>query len=288
MRARSVSRPTSTPKTLRAAQGGDNRLVQGFPRSQTDPQSATIGSMKNLAASLVLLIAITSAAIASAAGSLDLHDGGDLHEGIGQTDLGTNLQQGSAYTASRFALPVTIRAPDALWGGVQQESGSYRFVQLGHFHHAGAPPLSGVGFITLESATVATPSAAKALANLRATPHMIIGPSKAVTVAGLRAEMFDATITALDKPGAGGVSIAPFTVNRHCGFCTKTLHGETGDVKVGRPGELFRMIVLQPHGKTVVIYIESNYADQKKFPPTKIFPTFLPYAQKLLAKLSFS
>jgi len=30
----------------------------------------------------------------------------------------------------------------------------------------------------------------------------------------------------------------------------------------------------------LVIYIESNYADQKKYPPTKIFATFTPYAQR--------
>jgi len=37
----------------------------------------------------------------------------------------------------------------------------------------------------------------------------------------------------------------------------------------------------------LVIYIESNYADQKKYPPTKIFATFTPYAQKMLAGIWF-
>ena len=244
-----------------------------------------------------LLAAIASAGVASAAGPIDLHDGGDRHEGIGQTDLGTQLQAGSAYTASRFAVAVTLRAPDTLWGGDQQESGNYRFVQLGHLHRAGTPPLTGVGYSTLESATVATPSAAKTLANLRATPHMSIGPTKAITIAGLRGKMFDATVTGSDLSGTcpGGracpkvVSFAPFRTNHHCGYCgdTKFLPRETLDVKAALEGQLFRVIVVSVHRKVVVIYIESIYADQKQFPPSRLFPTFLPAAQKMLAAISF-
>jgi hypothetical protein len=245
----------------------------------------------------LLFAAMASVGIASAAGSIDLHNGGDLHEGIGQTDLGTKLRPGSTYTASRFAVAVTIRAPDALWAGDQNESRGYRFVQLGHLHRAGAPPLAGVGYITLESAKVATPSAAKTLANLRATPHMSIGPTKPVTVAGLRAKMFDATVTGSDLsgtcPGGGScpkvVSFAPFRTNHHCGFCTDTKFQprETLDVKAALTGQLFRVIVVSAHRKVVVIYIESIFADQKKFPPSKLFPHFLPAAQKMLSAISF-
>lgn len=247
---------------------------------------------------LVLLLAVlVTASSAFAAGSVDLHDGGDLHEGIGQTDLGTRLQPGSTYTASHFAADVTIRAPDALWGGDQQESGNYRFVQLGHSHRAGDAPLAGVGYITLESARVATPSAARTLANLRATPHMNIGPTKPVTVAGLRGQMFDATITGVDvtkyckankSSCSPGISVEPFLTNHHCGFCENTLHRETQDVKFAGVGQVFRIIVLNAHGTVVVIYIESIYADQKRFPPAKIFPTFLPYAQQMLASISIA
>ena len=244
-----------------------------------------------------VLAAMALAGVAFAAGSIDLHDAGDGHEGIGQGDPGTQLRPGSTYTASKFGVAVTFRAPDALWGGVQYESGSYRFVQLAHLHRAGTPPLTGVGYITLESATAATPSAAKTLVNLRATPHMSIGPTKAVTVAGLHGEMFDATITGSDLsgtcPGGGAcpkvISLAPFRINHHCGFCgdAKFDPRETFDVKAAREGQLFRLIVLTVHHKVVVIYIESIYPDQKKFPPTKLFPTFLPAAQKMLAATSF-
>src|SRR5579862_528827 len=243
------------------------------------------------------LAAFASDGMATAAGPINIGDGGDQHEGVGQSDPLTKLQPGSFYTASKFPVGLKIRPPDALWGAVQHESGSYSFVQLAHAHRAGTPPLSGVGYITLESATVATPSAARALANLRATPHMKIGPTRAVTVAGVHGQMFDATITGVDVTKyckankslcSNGLSLEPFLPNHHCGFCETTMHHETQDVKFAGVGQLFRMIVLTAHGKVVVIYIESIYAIQKKFPPAKLFPTFLPYAQKMLAGISLS
>lgn len=237
---------------------------------------------------LVLGVAVLAAAgAASAAGSLDLHDAGDLYEGVGQSDT-KPLRAGATYGASAFAVSVKIRPPDALWEGVQHESGKYRFVQLMHKHASGTAPLTGTGYITLESATVATPSAAKTFANLRATPHMKIGPTKAVRVAGLHGRMFDATITGVDVTKyckaneslcSPGISLEPFMTNHHCGFCENTMHHETQDVKFAGAGQVFRVIVLNAHGKVVVIYIESVYAGttaeaRKKFPTAKLFPTF--------------
>ena len=114
-------------------------------------------------------------------------------------------------------------------------------------------------------------------------------------VAGFAGKSFDAEITGFDVPKyckthvcGKGVSLEPFMTNHHCGFCTNTMHRETQDVKYGALGQIFRIIVLNARGKVVVIYLESIYADQKKFPPAKLFPTFLPYAQKLLGGISFS
>jgi hypothetical protein len=192
---------------------------------------------------------------------------------------------------------VKIRPPDALWEGVQLESGNYRFIQLHHLHVPGTSPLTGGGYITLESAKVATPSVAKTLANLRATPHVSFGPTRTTRVGGLRGSRFDATITGSDLSGTcpGGqacpsvVSFAPFLTNNHCGFCgdSKFQPRETLDIKAAIKGQLFRIIVLSAHGKTVVIYVESNFPGQQKFPPTKIYPTFVPYAEKMLAAVSF-
>jgi hypothetical protein len=237
---------------------------------------------------VLALVSLASAGMATAGGAIVLGNGGDLHEGVGQADFKTKLDRGSVYTANKFPIALKIHPPTPQWGGVQLESGKYRFIQLGHLRPPGTPPLTGVGYITLESATTATPSVSKTLANLRATPKLKAGPTKATRIAGLHAHMFNATITGDDGPGTGGLSIVPFTVNHHCGFCTGTYHGETKDVKVGQPGQLFRIFVLRAHGRTVVIYIESIYAVQKKHPPSKVFPTFLPYAQKMLAHISFS
>ena len=241
---------------------------------------------------VVALVSAASAGIASAGGSIDLGDSGDLHEGIGQSNLKTMLQLGSVYTASTFPVALRIRPSDALWGGVQLESGKYRFIQLAHQHASGTPPLTGVGYVTLESANGSTPSAATAIKRLHATPQIQAGPITSTRVAGFTGQQFDATVVGVDHTrysprGAGGISLAPFTPNRHCGFCSKTMHGETQDTKFAGTGQIFHIVALDVRGKTVVIYVESTYAIQPKYPPTKTFPTFLPSARQLLAKVSF-
>jgi len=62
------------------------------------------------------------------------------------------------------------------------------------------------------------------------------------------------------------------------------LHG-VGDI-AGK-GQLFRITVLEVRGKTVVIYVESTFAEQPRLPPNKVFPTFLPYAQQMLSSITF-
>lgn len=252
-----------------------------------------MGKRSLLVISLTLLA--TSAAIAGS--TPDLHDAGDQHEGIGQGDT-KPLQRGASYTASAFPVSVRVRPPDRLWGGVQFETGAYRFIQLNHLHASGTAPLHGVGYITLEAAKVATPSAATAIKRLRATPHIQAGPIKPTRLAGLAGQEFDATIVGSDLSGTctGGVkcpavvSFAPFLPNQHCGFCGDARfepHRETLDVKAAGKGQLFRIIALNVRGKTVIVYIESIYAAQPEFPPAKLFPTFLPYAQQMLAAISF-
>jgi hypothetical protein len=248
--------------------------------------------------SVVLVFAAASAA-ATGAGPADLHNGGDVHESIGQPPVGQFpdgvLQRGVVYGASAFPLAVRVRPNDGHWQGGQFESGRFRFVQLGHLR-TGDIPLHGVGFITIEAAAGATPTATATIERLHATPHIDAGPIKAARVAGFAGRTFDATIVGIDHPpfcrthscpGHGGVSLAPFTTNLHCGFCTHTMKGETQDVKYGAKGQLFRITALDVRGKTVVIYVESTFAEQPRFLPAKTFPTFLPYAKQLLATLRF-
>ena len=239
----------------------------------------------------IAAMAAVASAVATASGPQNLYDGHDTHEGIGQSD-GRPLQPGVVYGASRFPLALRLSPPDAQWAGAQYESGRFRFVQVHHLR-TGNAPLHGVGYVTFSSATGATPSVAATVKRLRATPHVSFGPIKVARVAGVAGKTFDATITGSDHvPGVhiSGVSIDPFTVNHHCLFCgdaQKWPKRETKDVKFAGTGQLFHIVVIRVGGKTVVIYVESIYADQRRHPPAKIFPTFLPYADKMLATLRF-
>lgn len=244
--------------------------------------------MRTRSISAVLAVAamgLVVLAVAAAASPPDLHNGGDLHEGIGQGDQ-KDIQKGVTYRASAFPLSMLLRPPDDRWGGVQFESGRFRFIQLHHLR-VGSAPLHGSGYITLEAATGPTASVAKTIARLRATPKIHAGPLKPASVAGWVGKSFDATIVGSDRAKPLGISLAPFTTNRHCGYCTKTMHGETQDVKFAGKGQLFRIIVVAIQGKTVVIYVESTFADQPRLPPAKTFPTFLPYAKQMLSALIF-
>jgi hypothetical protein len=243
---------------------------------------------------LVILGFGSAEVVAAVAGApMNLYSGTYEHESIGQGDTKA-VQRGVTYQANEFPIAFRLRPPDDHWGGVQYKSGTFRFVQVNHFR-TGSSPLHGVGYITIEAGVGSTPSAATTLRNLRAIPHIDEGQTKSIRVAGFAGEEFDASIVGTDRPPickttircAKGVSLAPFTTNRHCGFCTHTMHGQTQDVKFAGTGQRFRDIVIAVRGKAVVIYLESNFAAQPKLPPEKIFPTFLPYAQRMLANLAF-
>jgi hypothetical protein len=176
-----------------------------------------------------------------------------------------------------------------LWEGVQLQSGTFRFVQLHHLK-AGNVPAHGTGLVTLEARAGQTGSVAATIQHLHSTPLIQAGPVTPARVASFGGKAFDATIVGIDKgnydPNAArGIALAPFTANRHCGYCTDTMHGETQDFKFAAKDELFRIIVIDVRGKTVVIYLEST-GSPPKFPATQVFPTFLPYAQQMLATLS--
>jgi len=221
---------------------------------------------------------------------VDLPRRGNLHESIGQADAGPgrkDLERGVTYQASTFPIPMRLQVPDDSWGGVQLESGRFRFVQVSHHRPSGKPPMYGWGYVTIETGTGPTAPVDTIVRRLHATPSIEAGLISTVRVAGFPGKRFDATIVGTDRPRPRGVSLAPFTPNRHCGFCTKTMRGETQDHKWAGLGQVFRILVVDVRGKTVVIYVESSFADQPDYPPAKTFPTFVPYAQQLLRTLSF-
>jgi hypothetical protein len=61
----------------------------------------------------------------------------------------------------------------------------------------------------------------------------------------------DATIVGTDRapPDLPGISLAPCTPNRHCGFCTRTMQGETLDHKFAGRGQLFRILAFNVRGE---------------------------------------
>ena len=231
-------------------------------------------------ASALSLIVLSAAA---AGGPADLLNSGDPHESLGQAD-GKDLTRGVTYAASTFALPVRFRPPDGRWIGVQQQSRQFRFVQLGHLH-TGNVPVHGRGTITLEASTDATPSVAKTIRRLHATPNMRVSAIKPVRIAGFSGLAFNGTITGTD-PGNRGISLTPFTTPHHCGYCEVTLNHEGLDNRFAGKGQLLRIMAIDVRGKTVVVFLESDFP-QPGFPAEKTFPTFVPYAEKLLATLQF-
>ena len=146
-------------------------------------------------------------------------------------------------------------------------------------------PLHGRGTITLEASTRATPSVAKTIERLHATPNMRVSAIKPVRVAGLRGLAFNASITGKD-PNSTGISLTPFTTPHHCGYCEVTLNHEGLDNRFLGKGQLLRIMAIDVHGKTVLVFLESDFP-QPGYPAEKTFPTFIPYAEQLLATLQF-
>jgi len=221
--------------------------------------------------------------LAVATGPADLLNAGDPRESLGQRDTKA-LTRGVTYTPSTFAIPVRLQPPDGNWEGVQLQSGPYRFIQLMH-RRTGNVPVHGRGVITIEASTGPTPSVAKTVQRLHATPKMRVSAVTPVRVAGFRGSAFDASITGTD-PASTGISLTPFTTPKHCGYCEVTLNHKGLDNRFEGKGQLLRIMAIDVRGKTVLVFLESDFP-QPGYPAEKTFPTFVPYAQKLLATLRF-
>jgi len=251
---------------------------------------------RQLTYTTAVVAALVVATAANAAGSVDLFNGGDLHEGVGQADV-KDLNRGASYAAKTFPIAVRFRPTDALWGGAQFQSGMYRFVQLLH-QKSGSVAFHGRGFLTIETSTGRTPSVVATIEHLRANDALDESAVKAARVGTYVGKQFDAEVVGNDLsnlsscPGnqkcPAAVSLAPFLPNHHCGFCgdAQFQPRETQDVKVARTGQEFRFIVISARGKTIVIYLESATDNTVKgFPGSATFPSFVPYANKLLSTL---
>ncbi len=193
------------------------------------------------------------------------------------TDQGkaTPLKAGVTYEASKTFSTVAPRftPSDGSWAGAQWKTTSwvkkppfFGWVGIGQ-GPTSAPPL---GQITIMTMLTRTPSVAATTNWLRARGNgATYGTTSTVTLAGFKGSQFDGTIT-----GKGHAFLA---------FSHPTGASQPyGDTFWLDKGGLFRIILLDVRGHTVVIYIERAglSADQ--------FPAFLTRATKLLNTLKFA
>ena len=202
----------------------------------------------------------------------------------------TRLRARRTYQATKFPFPIRLTPPDASWSGAQWKTGRLypAFAErLGiadggdppHFGwvavaHAGssltAPPL---GLVTIVTANARTPSVAATVRSLRTRGHgATYGPTSRVTIAGFRGTQFDGEIVGPKRDHIGHIFI-PFTPSTHGAHYYPDEYPVYGDV--------FRISVLNVHGKSVVVFAENAAL------PADQFPAFLTKTNQILASLRF-
>jgi len=192
----------------------------------------------------------------------------------------TPLRAGVTYQASQFPLAVRLTPADASWLGTQWKSGrdyfrggpppNFGWVHFGRGSATGIP----VGLISIMTAYANTPSVTATVRVLRTRGHgAAYGETTPVEVAGFRGVQFDGTIVGPKNYDHVGHFFIPFSPRSHAAKYYADEYGVYGDV--------FRVIVLNVRGKTVVVIIENVAL------PTERFSAFLAKASQLLGRLRF-
>jgi len=202
----------------------------------------------------------------------------------------TKLRPNVTYGASKFPVAVRLRTPDATWSGAQWRTGRlypalaesrgiaddggppyFGWVSVAHAGASpGEPPL---GLLTVMTAYARTPSVAATVANLRTRGRgATYGPPSHVTVAGFPGTRLDGEIVGPRRDHIGHVFI-PFTPS------TTGAHWRPDEYPVY--GDVFRIDVLNVHGKTIVVIAENVAL------PADQFPAFLSKADRILRSLRF-
>jgi hypothetical protein len=177
-------------------------------------------------------------------------------------------------------LALRVTPPDARWLGAQWKSGTdyYRgggpphfgWVHVGRGTRTSAPR----GLISIMTAYRRTPSVAATVQVLRTRGRgATYGETTPVGLAGSHGLQFDGTITGTKNFDHIGHYFVPFSPRSHAAKYYPDEYGVYGDV--------FRVLVLGVHGKTVVIFIENVAL------PSDRFPAFLVDANRILKSLKF-
>jgi hypothetical protein len=190
------------------------------------------------------------------------------------------LHAGVAYRASLFPLAIRVTPPSPNWLGAQWRSGTDYFRGGGPPHygwlHFGRGTPTGVpqGMISFMAAYAPTPSAAATVNVLRTRGHgATYEPTTPTTVAGFSGLQFDGKIVGAKNYDHIGHFFVPYSAKSSAAKYYPDEYGVYGDV--------FRVIVLNVRGKTVIVYIENVGL------PIDQFPVFLTKAEQLLSGVTF-
>lgn len=192
----------------------------------------------------------------------------------------TPLHAETTYQASLFPIPIRVKVTTPGWSGAQWKSGSDYFrggspPNYGWVHLARGPA-TGIpqGLISIMTAYTRTPSVARTVNVLRTRGHgATYDPTSPVTIAGFTGIQFDGRITGAKNVDHTGHYFIPFSPVSHAAKYYPDEYPVYGDV--------FRVLVLDVRGKTVVVYIE-NVA----LPPQQ-FPAFLTKTEQILHAIRY-
>lgn len=191
------------------------------------------------------------------------------------------LKADTTYGASQFPIGLRITPPDGTWWSAQWKSGSNYFA-------GGAPPNFGwvhlakttgpmtppSGMISIMAAYARTPSVAATVDVLRTRGHgATYDATTPAKLAGYSGVQFDGRITGAHNVDHVGHVFIPFSPRSHSAKYYPDEYGVYGAV--------FRVIVLDVRGHTVVVYIENARLAAAQF------GTFLDAAGRILATLRF-
>jgi hypothetical protein len=225
--------------------------------------------------SMLVAVLACSALVVTAAGGTPR----ELYRNAFLTPAGhvAKLAAGVTYKASDFPLPIRVTSPDASWGGAQWKSDS-------SFQHAKSTVAPFYGWVTFEQHD--THAAQGAITIM--TPYGST-PTVAAVVTGLRTRGHGATYEANSPVKLGGYAGIQFdgkVVGKEhvfIPFSPKSTVAKWYPDNYGMGhGGVFRIIALNVHGKTVVVYIENAEL------PADQFEEFLTRAATLLNTLRFA
>ncbi len=204
----------------------------------------------------------------------------DLAQRYYFADGGKPLRAGLTYEASLFPIPIRVTATGPGWSGAQWKSGSVYF-------HGGGPPNFGwvhlargsaagipQGLISIMTAYARTASVAATVQVLRTRGRgAAYDPPQPATLAGFHGIQFDGRITGPKNVDHIGHFFVPFSPKSGAARYYPDEYPVYGDV--------FRVIVLDVRGKTVVVYVENAGL------PAEQFPSFLAKAGRILSAVGF-